>query len=84
MNENVESETYWPYNVKAGSLIRKEVNANKAWPKYCVQIKRYHGICLFLFTKVLFLRVCVGVYGFMCDLKKNCFDNILTMWNAKL
>ncbi|XP_036141488.1 uncharacterized protein LOC105828422 isoform X2 [Monomorium pharaonis] len=39
----MEGETYWPpHNVEAESLVRKEVNANKNWPKYRVHIKRYH------------------------------------------
>lgn len=55
----MEGETYWPpHNVEAGSLIRKEVNADEDWLKYRVQIKRYHGICLFLFT----LKSCFSGY----------------------
>ncbi|XP_071652574.1 uncharacterized protein [Temnothorax longispinosus] len=41
----MEGETYWPpRNVEAGSLVRKEVNAEETWPKYRVYVKRYHDL----------------------------------------
>ncbi|XP_024885575.1 uncharacterized protein LOC112463402 [Temnothorax curvispinosus] len=50
VNEDMEGQTYWPpRNVEAGSLVRKEVNADETWPKYRVHVKRYHDLNTQLF-----------------------------------
>lgn len=78
VNNDMEGETYWPlHNAEAGSLVRKEVNANETWPKYRVHIKRYHGIYFFIFPKIvsfLFLWLYIVLYNVLKIVR---FDNIL-------
>ncbi|EZA48415.1 hypothetical protein X777_13805, partial [Ooceraea biroi] len=67
VNEDMEGETYWPpHNIEAGSLIRKEVDADKTWPKFRVRIKRYHGTYLILFISLVFRSLeCICGRGFV-------------------